>query len=85
MAFYDSIILKAIEGDEKMLEEKISAFLNSEPRKMLVAMNFSSIGITHYILLIYRIEEGDPREVQVFHDLQDNEVQTYTGKGKGDY
>ena len=49
-----------IEGDTggirevKDLENRIETFLNTSPQKEIVSMSMSSLGIKHYVLILYR-------------------------------
>lgn len=53
----DNIIISEFEGDEARLIERVREFLNSMPKKEIVSINYSTMGIRHYVYIIYKIGE----------------------------
>jgi len=50
----DSIILRRVQGDEEKLEVDVVSFMNTGPIKEIIAITSWSVGITVYIMIIYR-------------------------------
>lgn len=49
-----AIFIEDTEDQEERLEQKLEDFLNSMPKKEIVHVSFSSIGIRHVVLIIYK-------------------------------
>lgn len=80
----DSFIIKGLQGDERDLEERLIAFLNTNPPKKIVSMTSWVVGIEVYIMILYQV--GKPVENRMGGTFkQADDIQTYMGRGKGDY